>query len=174
MWVLAFAGAPRGSVSSMSGRSGPAAQMRQGGGGESDVTDSQDDPIERWARTLSPRSGVTYVPVLKRFLDWVGIDARTLIERQKHVGPDDQYEILDKVQEYVRGYRGTDRSGKQISVTLKTRQTVYDVIRSLFGRSRAPLPSDKQFGRTLKELSGRRIIVRRPNAQNWTAKTKRS
>jgi hypothetical protein len=77
-------------------------------------------------------------------------DARTLIERQRQAGPDSEYEILDKLQEYVREYRSIDKAGKPMPVTLNTKQTIYNVVRSFFIGNRVALPSDKRFGRTLR------------------------
>ena len=114
------------------------------------MTDIQEDPVERWARGLAARSRINYIPVLRRFLKWMGADARTLIERQRQAGPDNEYEILDKLQQYVREYRSVDRSGKPMPVTRKTKQTIYNVVRSFFTGNRVELPSDKRFGRTLR------------------------
>jgi len=114
------------------------------------VTDIREDPVERWARGLAPRSRINFVPILRRFLKWMQADARTLIEWQRQAGPDSEYEILDKLQQYVREYRSIDKAGKPMPVTLKTKQTIYNVVRSFFIGNRMALPSDKRFGRTLR------------------------
>ena len=114
------------------------------------MTNIQEDPVERWTRGLAARSRINYVPVLRRFLKWMGADARTLIERQRQAGPDNEYEILDKLQQYVREYRSVDKAGKPMPVTRKTKQTIYNMVRSFFTGNRVALPSDKRFGRTLR------------------------
>jgi hypothetical protein len=114
------------------------------------VTDIKEDPVERWARGLAARSRINYIPILRRFLKWMGTDARTLIERQRQAGPESEYEILDKLQQYVREYQSVDKAGKPAPVTRKTKQTIYNVVRSFFTGNRLALPSDKRFGRTLR------------------------
>jgi hypothetical protein len=114
------------------------------------VTDIKEDPVERWARGLAARSRITYIPIFRRFLKWMEADARTLIERQRQAGPDSEYEILDKLQQYVREYRSVDKAGKPMPVTLSTKETIYNVVRSFFIGNRVALPSDKRFGRTLR------------------------
>ena len=114
------------------------------------MTDIQEDPVERWARGLAARSRTNYVPVLRRFLEWMKTDARTLVERQRQAGPDSEYEILDRLQQYVREYRSIDKAGKPVPVTRKTKQAIYNMVRSFFTGNRVALPSDKRFGRTLR------------------------
>jgi hypothetical protein len=80
----------------------------------------------------------------------MGADARTLIERQRQAGPNNEYEILDKLQQYVREYRSVDKAGNPMPVTRKTKQTIYNMVRSFFTGNRVELPSDKRFGRTLR------------------------
>lgn len=98
------------------------------------------DPVGFWRGRVAEASWHSYEQGLRLFMgwlnrqqDWVGADARALLERQ--IGAEDQYAILDLLQSFVSGL---DRAAKG-------KKIVYTAVRSFFMHNRVPLPDDPSF-----------------------------
>jgi len=98
------------------------------------------DPVGFWLSRLRPYTASVMRGDLDRFMRWVhqkpewrGVEARELITR--HLEADDPYEILNLIQEYIRGCHYCKSTNKRN----------YSAIRSFFLHNRAPLPPDLGF-----------------------------
>ncbi|MEM4727207.1 MAG: hypothetical protein QXD04_03005, partial [Candidatus Bathyarchaeia archaeon] len=97
--------------------------------------------VTRWLDGFASATRPYAYSALRGFLDWlgvyggrfVGLTPDQLVEWQRE--HPNGFELLDLLQEYVRGKRGR----------VNYKRNIYNAVRSFFGHNRAEMPRDRRF-----------------------------